>query len=154
MLKLVFLLFALPLFVFASSELPAITEAKPILTIEQKQLRASFLGEWESLQNTEGGNIRRTHLTRSADGRYVVRFEFSNHDGDIVNETTEYGDWGVSGDIYFTIFKGWLKNGTATPSDPYDAYNYDAYKILRVTENTLVIKNLTSGNKFYYKRLR
>ncbi|MEC4091915.1 hypothetical protein [Pseudoalteromonas rubra] len=127
-----------------------ITESKPALTQDKKQLRASFVGKWESTQLTKEGNTRHALIQRSSDSRYIVEFKVYYPDKTLKYQSKEFGVWGVSGGVYFTMFRGWVENDNFSPADPNNAYYYDAYKILNVTDNQLSYENLSSGNRFIY----
>lgn len=131
----------------------AVTETKPYLSFEQKKLRDAFVGKWSSRQATKKGGIKVSIINRKVDSRYVIEHKVYDKNSILIQESNEVGIWGVSGGIYFTVFRGWLENGQVTPSDPTDAYNYDAYKIKHVSENRLVYRDLSSGNKYIYKRV-
>lgn len=147
------LLFSTALFLGCSStNTPTITESKPDLTLDKKQLRNSFIGKWKSTQLTKDGNTKHALIERSPDGRYVVEFKIFYPDQTLKYQSKEFGFWGVSGEVYFTMFRGWIKNDKLSPANPNNAYYYDAYKILNASENELSYKNLSSGNKYIYQR--
>ena len=131
----------------------SVTESKPFLSIEKKELRATFVGKWTSKQSTKKGGIKESTISRSADSRYVVEHKISDNKSVLLQESNEVGIWGVSGGIYFTVFRGWLENGQVSLSDPTDAYNYDAYKIKHVSPTRLIYENLSSGNEYIYTKV-
>ena len=138
----------------ASSMEASVTEFKPLLTIDKKELRATFVGKWSSKQPTKKGGIKESIINRSVDSRYIIEHKIYDKNSALIQESKEVGMWGVSGGIYFTSFRGWLENGKVSPSDPTDAYNYDAYKIEHVDQDKLVYKNLSSGNEYTYNRVK
>lgn len=85
-----------------------------------------------------------------SDGRYVTEFKVLDSSANFKSEHKEFGLWGVSGGIYFTMFKGWIENDQLVPSDPTDAYNYDSYKIIDFKSDKLIYESLTSGNQYTY----
>ncbi|MCW8877830.1 MAG: hypothetical protein OQK51_12325 [Kangiellaceae bacterium] len=130
-----------------------VTESKPHLSMEKKQLRSAFVGKWTSKQPTKKGGVKESTINRSVDSRYIIEHKIFDDKSTLIQESREVGIWGVSGGIYFTVFRGWLENGKVSPSDPTDAYNYDAYKIKHVSPNKLVYKNLSSGNEYIYTKV-
>ena len=155
MKHLLILLFSSTLFFGCSStNTPTITESKPDLTLDKKQLRNGFIGKWESTQLTKDGNTKHAVIERNPDSRYVVEFKIFYPDQTLKYQSKEFGFWGVSGGVYFTMFRGWIKNDEFSPANPDNAYYYDAYKILNVSENELSYENLSSGNKYVYQRAK
>ena len=135
-------------------EIPAdvITDVKPVLSQDQYQTRDSFIGKWLSVQPTESGGTRNAVIERLGDSRYTITFKFFDSLGKLESEHKEFGLWGVSGGVYFTIYIGFIENNQMFKANPNDAHNYDTYKILSVTDNKLVYQSLSTGNKFTYKR--
>lgn len=129
-----------------------VTTHKPQLTEDKKALRESFVGKWQSISPTKEGGTRDTVIERLPDSRYVIEFKIYDAKGDLVNTQREFGFWGVSGGIYFTMYRGWIKNDEFYQADPSDAYNYDSYKIISTTEDKLEYQSLSSGNQFTYSR--
>ncbi|MBJ2138527.1 hypothetical protein JEU11_18895 [Paraglaciecola chathamensis] len=137
----------------SSTQPSKVTESKPELSLDKKQLRTSFVGKWESTQPTKDGNSKHAVIERTADGRYVVEFKIFYPDKTLKYQSKEFGFWGVSGGVYFTMFRGWIENDNFSPANLNNAYYYDAYKIVSVLENQLSYENLSSGNKYIYKRV-
>jgi uncharacterized protein YcfL len=137
----------------SSTNIPKITESKPELSLDKKQLRKGFVGKWESTQLTKEGNTKHAVIERSPDSRYVVEFKIYYPDKTLKYQSKEFGLWGVSGGIYFTMFRGWVENDNFSPANPDNAYYYDAYKINIVSEKILTYENLSSGNKYIYQRV-
>jgi uncharacterized protein YcfL len=131
----------------------SITESKPELKEDKKQLRSSFIGKWESTQLTKDGNTKHAVIERNSDSRYVVEFKIYYPDKTLKYQSKEFGFWGVSGGVYFTMFRGWIENDNLSPANPDNAYYYDTYKILNVAENQLSYESLSSGNKYIYDRV-
>ncbi len=136
---------------FASDEISAV---KPSLTQDKAAQRTAFIGQWESSQPTKEGGGRKTMMDRQSDSRYVVEFTVLNEKSEVLYKQKEFGFWGVSGGIYFTMYRGSIENDEFFPVDPSNAYNYDTYQITDVSDNKLVYKSLSSENIFTYTRLK
>lgn len=130
-----------------------ITAFKPVLTEDKKALRTSFVGKWLSKQPTKEGGTREALIERFDDGKYLVEFKVYDAKGALTKTQKEFGVWGVSGGIYFTVYRGLVENGQLYPSDPTDAYNYDSYKILEVSSEQLEYISLSSEGRFVYLRV-
>jgi hypothetical protein len=149
-LSLIFTL-ALAFNTFASDEISAV---KPSLTQDKKAQRTAFIGKWESSQPTKEGGVRKTIMDRQSDSRYVVEFTVLNEKSEVSYKQKEFGFWGVSGGIYFTMYRGSIENDEFFPVDPNNAYNYDTYQITDISDNKLVYKSLSSENIFTYTRVK
>jgi hypothetical protein len=136
---------------FASNEISAV---KPNLTQDKEAQRSAFIGKWESSQPTKEGGVRKTIMDRQSDSRYVVEFTVFNSKSEVSFKQKEFGFWGVSGGIYFTMFRGSIENDEFYPVDPNNAYNYDTYQITDINDNKLVYKSLSSENIFTYTRVK
>ena len=85
------------------------------------------------------------------DGTYKIDSRQTNKDG-TKNDSTEVGQWGISGDIYFSIFRGRLINKEILPVNPSNPYNYDAYKILQLNNEIFEYQATSSNHRFTAKR--
>ena len=130
-----------------------ITAFKPELKEDKKLLRVSFIGKWFSEQETKDGGFRRTTIERMPDSRYLVTFDIFDAEKKLIMNKKEFGYWGVSGGIYFTMYRGWIDQDRLFNVDPSDAYNYDTYKILSTSSDLLNYQSLSSGNLYTYSRV-
>lgn len=150
--RIIFIFILLTSFhLYSSDEISAV---KPDLTMDKEQQRASFIGVWESPQPTREGGKRHTLMTGLADSRYVVEFKIYGSESQLKIEQKEFGFWGVAGGIYFTMYRGSVKDDEFFPVDPNNAYYYDAYQITEIATDRLVYKSLSSENIFTYKRVK
>lgn len=118
----------------------------------QEYLRSKLLGKWFGSQpTTDGGNKTWTILRRN-DGRYEVTFRIYQADG-ASYDLEEVGFWGVSGPVYFTIFVGQEEEGSFVPSDPADASNYDAYRIIELTSERFEYEHFVTGDRYVVKKV-
>lgn len=137
----------------ATSDPNVISEYKPQVPKDRKEVRDGFVGKWESTQPTKSGGTRHSLIERNYDSRYVVEFTLLDETGSVKSTQKEFGYWGVAGGIYFTMFRGWINNDELEHADPDNPYNYDSYKVVEVTKDKLVYQSLSSGNLFTYSRV-
>lgn len=130
-----------------------VEEFKQPVASDKKEIRDGFVGKWRSEQSNDKGGINITTVIRSQDGRYLVEFTILDEKSNIKDKAEEFGFWGVSGGVYFTLFKGWIENDEFFAADPSNAYNYDAYRILDVNQETMTYESLASGNKYRYSKI-
>lgn len=130
----------------------AIDYEKTGLTYNQEKTWEIMIGKWYGSQPVKDGGTRQWIAERSDDGTYKITFRRYGKNGEI-EEQTEVGYWGVSGPIYFSIFKGWVKDGYLEPSNPRDPYNYDAYRIISLTDSVMEYESASSGNRYTLKKV-
>ena len=104
-------------------------------------------GKWYGYNTLNNGLKREWIIDRTNDGYYSVEFRTIDKDG-IVNKQIENGEWGVSGNVYFTIFKSFVIDGSEDISDSTDPYNRDTYKVLKLNDKTFEYKHFRTGEKF------
>ena len=106
-----------------------------------------MVGRWYGNQPTTDGGRKEWVVERDVRGTYEIRFLIREKDG-AVEESTEIGEWGISGGVYFSIFKGWVQDGKIKASDPTDPFSYDAYKIISLKSKAFTYESFISGEKF------
>ena len=150
----------LVILITSSLVLASISDEKPIITpatkpeLSQKKIESwsNMVGTWYGVLTNESGIIREQITTRYEDGTYKVTFR--NHEtNDKYKDSTEAGNWGISGPIYFTIYRGWLEGTDFIPSDPSDPYNYDAYKIIQLDTEVFVYESYSTKTQFSLKKV-
>lgn len=118
----------------------------------QTYLRSKLVGKWFGSQPTKDGGNQSWTIIRRNDGRYEVTFRIYGADG-ASQELQEVGFWGVSGPVYFTIFVGQEEDGGFVPSDPADASNYDAYRIIELSSERFEYEHFVTGNRYVVKKV-
>jgi len=93
--------------------------------------RFLLVGKWLGQMPDANGDLQQWLVSRFADGSYRIHLRIDRNDGSL-KEQIEVGMWGVSGPIYFTILKGWMKGGQFVPADMENPSFYDAYEILEL----------------------
>lgn len=120
--------------------------AVPINADQQLQ-HDLMLGKWYGNQPLKEGGTHEWIMQRGSRGQYLAEFKTTDKNGN-VSRQTEAGLWGVSGDVYFTIFMGYPHADGIELVDSSDPYHYDAYYILSLTETSFEYKNSRSGNTY------
>ena len=123
----------------------AVDEVKPVVAVTHA-LRSMMLGRWYGEAPLTNGGKRQWLTERFEDGTF--RIQFHTDAGEGPTSQTEAGFWGVSGQIYFTITRGWLRGELFFPADPTDAMFYDAYEILEFSAERFRYRNPETGNVF------
>ncbi|WP_298771096.1 hypothetical protein [uncultured Shewanella sp.] len=159
MSKLIGLLSIFVLFSLAScsqvlkAEHDEIAVVKPSLSEDKVAVRIGFIGKWLSKQSTKGGGSREAIINRFEDGQYIIEIKIFNSSGVLTTIQKEFGFWGVSGGVYFTIHRGWIADDQLYSSDPSDAYHYDSYDIIEISNNKLKYQSLSGGDTYTYLKI-
>ena len=139
------------LFGCASHHRLSYDEYKPEIHGAQER-RDSLVGNWYGEAISKNGVQRRWINRRSSDGSYIIEMKIDDPSSE--QPDREYGVWGMSGPVYFTMMRGWLdEDGEIRPSDPSDANFYDAYEIVQLTADAFTYRGLETGNVFTTRRV-
>lgn len=125
---------------------------KPPLKLVQDVAWNLMVGKWYGSQPTKDGGKQEKIMERSQQGTYKTTFRFYNQEG-TYKEHIEVGFWGISSSVYFTIFRGRLEGDKLTPSDPSNPYNYDAYKVIKLTKEVLEYNHFSNDAIYVNKRV-
>jgi hypothetical protein len=147
-------------FGFADIALPQTPEPQSNLIDDQKSRLnpaqeikwSQMVGTWYGDQPTKSGRRYMWIDHRYNDGTYKTNFRIIDASGKRL-EKTETGEWGVSGDIFFSIYKGDLHGDKVVPVDPANAHNRHAYKILRLTDDLFEYEHMDPGVKFTARKV-
>jgi len=135
---------------YTSSE--KVTNGSPLLSEKLEVKRNVMIGKWYGFQPLVKGGSKEHLVERYSNGQYKIAFRITDNEGTI-KDSEEVGYWGISGNIYFTIFKGWLQNNKVKYADPSSPYNYDAYEILYIDESKFEYKHIETGNSYIIKKV-
>lgn len=131
---------------------PAVTVNKPTSPIAVEVTRDRLVGWWYGDQPTKEGGRVQWLMRRAGDGSFRVTFRTTNALGQ-VDENTEVGEWGVSGNYLVTQTKGWLHQGVIRYAPSGDSYYWDVYELLTATADTLRYRAVESRNEYQVKRV-
>ncbi|KGK00636.1 hypothetical protein [Thalassotalea sp. ND16A] len=109
--------------------------------------REQLIGNWHRSEHLENENFSE-YAQLFADGTFMFTFYTYNLDGSLIEEISELGDWGLVGDIHFTITKEAVENQQVYAADMEDEDNYQAYKIIKIDANEFSYQHLLSGESF------
>jgi hypothetical protein len=120
-------------------------------TEQTAQNRRIFIGHWYGDERTTDGGKHQWLIERKDDGAFIIRIRTNGPEGTI--DQTEYGSWGVSEKIYFTITSGFLHDGLPDSADPTDPTLYDAYEIVSLTNDSMAYRSLETRDTFTARRV-
>ena len=69
-------------------------------------------------------------------GSFEFTFIYHNANGELTKQIIELGDWGLVGDIHFTMTKSEFIDEQHYAVDLAEPDNYNAYRVLELTSQT------------------
>ena len=119
--------------------------------------RELLFGRWFREDIDEPGKKIIEYAELSADGSFEFTFmtlEMRLGEADqIVEQVTELGDWGLVGDIHFTITKNEVVDEQLYSADLNDSNNYHAYKILQLNHHIFEYQHISTNEIFIMRKI-
>jgi|SRR5579859_3373375 len=131
---------------------PPVIGIEPATDSASLQRRQFMVGTWLEESALADGTSRRELVDRNVDGHYRMQFRTYNKDG-THEDQIEVGEWGISGNIYFTITKGWMIDGVLMSSDLTEPDYYDAYTIIKLTADEFTYKSVVIPDVYTARRV-
>ena len=128
-----------------------VKSSKEFVSSSQEVSWKLLTGKWYGSQPTKDGGIKQEVVERKSNGTYRISFKVKSKSG-AITQSEEYGEWGTSGSIYFSIFKGFIEAGKES-SVNVEPYNFDAYRIITLNPEVFEYEHVTTGNKYTVKRV-
>ena len=104
-------------------------------------------GKWLGEKQRKDGSVHKWLTQHNGDGTYMTVF-FNDY-----KRTVEVGEWGVSQNIEFKIFKGWIEEGRFKQALPQDHWTRDAYEVISLTDQDYEYRSLETGNLYKAKKV-
>lgn len=119
----------------------------------QSYNRALLFGKWYRSDRDDEGQLFTEFAEISSDGRY--EFTFIQHDdhGNVSEQSVESGDWGLVGNIHFTISKNEFINEVHYAADLEHDDNYHAYQVLTLNSQIFEYQHILSNEVFILRRV-
>lgn len=115
--------------------------------------RQKLIGAWYRSEVDENGDVHTEFSQLAEDGSYEFSFSIHNARGEVIMQSLELGDWGLVGDIHFTIAKAEIIENEQYATDLGDPNNYHAYKVIELNNQTFKYKHIVSNEVFILKRV-
>ena len=119
----------------------------------QSYHRALLFGKWYRSERDEDGNAFTEFAEISSDGRYEFTFMHHDDSGNVSEQSVESGDWGLVGDIHFTISKSEFVNDVHYAADMEHDDNYHAYRVLILNSQIFEYQHILSNEVFILRRV-
>lgn len=128
---------------YMKPETPAAIEAR----------RDMMIGRWLGEMPTMDGKFYKWLMDRRSDGGFTLTGQLMEQ-GRVISRNTEFGFWGVSGSVYFSMTREMLdEKGKIGALDTNSANYYDAYDILELGEGVFHYRHLETGNQYLVRRV-
>ena len=137
----------------ATDEPPPVQLGMDLSPEQTERYRTALIGTWFRSQPIVGGGTDSEISVFREDGSYVFSFQRKNAVGQVTDEVSELGSWGISGDIHFTITLAMDDHGRRIAVNPADADNYLAYRVLELNDAVFAYQTVVTGNVFRLNRV-
>ena len=110
--------------------------------------RALLFGKWFRQDTSEQGDKTVEYATLTNDGRFEFNFSVYDKSENLISENIELCDWGLVGDIHFTITKNEIVDKELFDADLTDSLNYHAYKVTKLDHHCFEYQHIESNESF------
>lgn len=115
--------------------------------------RELLFGSWYRGDTDDNGNVISESSVITADGSYEFTFIVYDAQGHVMEQSVELGDWGLVGDIHFTLAKSEFIDKAHYAADLNDADNYHAYNVLKLNSQIFKYQHVITNEVFILKRV-
>ncbi len=115
--------------------------------------RALLFGRWYRNDiDTQGRQIVE-YAELSADGSFEFTFVSTEQETNITEQIIELGDWGVVGNVHFTITKSEFVDQQLYAADLNNSDNYQAYNILQLNHQVFEYQHIETKEIFIMRKV-
>ena len=122
-----------------------------------KYERELLFGRWFREDIDEPNKKIIEYAQLSADGSFEFTFitlQVNVGEADqVVEQVTELGDWGLVGDIHFTITKNEVVDEQLYAVDLNDNNNYHAYRVLQLNHHIFEYQHIITNEIFIMRKI-
>ncbi|MFZ4724845.1 MAG: hypothetical protein ACOYMD_05320 [Paludibacter sp.] len=115
----------------------------PEPTLKQNADWKNRCGKWYSKSITKENETREEICDSYEDGTFILKTKTMDKEGNITIHI-ESGEWGISGNIYFTIIKAITENAVQGEVDVLSPFYRDAYKIKSLSDKKMVYQHINT----------
>lgn len=144
----------LALFLAGCAPMGTVTKLMPDLPENEIDMRNHLIGEWGITLDTKDGGKRRENAIMNADGTFKFTFTNISKSGDIEDEYSLTGLWGLVHNIHFTISLGTIEEGKHYNKDTSDPHNYSAYEVIELNDSIFKYRSLVTNVEFSLVKLK
>jgi len=119
--------------------------------------RELLLGRWFRQDTDEENRKIVEYAELSADGSFEFTFVTlavtAEKKEQVIEQVTELGDWGLVGDIHFTITKNEVVDEQLYAADLNNSDNYHAYRVLQLNHQLFEYQHVETKEVFKMRRI-
>jgi hypothetical protein len=115
--------------------------------------RALLFGRWYRNDIDEQGQQVVEYAELSADGSFEFTFVSTGQETNITEQVIELGDWGLVGNVHFTITKSELIDQQLYAADLNDSNNYQAYNVLKLNHQAFEYQHIETKEIFIMRKV-
>ncbi|MFT7006494.1 MAG: hypothetical protein ACJAXJ_001002 [Colwellia sp.] len=115
--------------------------------------RALLFGRWYRNDIDEQGQQVVEYAELSADGSFEFTFVSTEQETNITEQVIELGDWGLVGNVHFTITKSELIDQQLYAADLNDSNNYQAYNVLKLNHQSFEYQHIETKEIFIMRKV-
>ena len=115
--------------------------------------REQLIGQWYRLDVDEQGHQMSEYAEIAADGSYEFTFSTLDNNGSVIQQSIELGDWGLVGDIHFTLTKSELVDNELYSADLANSDNYHAYRVVQLNSQVFEYQHIVTNEVFIMRRV-
>ncbi|WP_328824566.1 hypothetical protein [Thalassotalea algicola] len=115
--------------------------------------RQLLIGRWIRNCHDEEGNPFVEQADFYLDGSFEFCFMTMSKDGMIKEQVIELGDWGLVGDMHFTITKNEVIDEKLYAADLSNEDNYHVYRVVNLNADSFEYQHIVSKESFILKRV-
>ncbi len=112
-----------------------------------------LIGQWLGNSTDDQGNPVVEYADFFDDGSFEFCFMHVAADGQVLEQTIELGDWGLVGNIHFTVTKNDVVDEKMYAADLTHPDNYHAYEVTKLTAERFEYFHIVSKETFILKRV-
>lgn len=115
--------------------------------------RALLIGRWYGGSSDIPENCFSEYAEIAEDGSFEFTFISLDEQGKELEKIIELGDWGLVGDIHFTITKSEIVDNNHYAADLADEDNYHAYRVLQLNSQIFEYQHVITKEVFILRRV-
>jgi hypothetical protein len=115
--------------------------------------RALLFGRWYRKDIDEQGQQVVEYAELSADGSFEFTFVSTEQETNVTEQIIELGDWGLVGNVHFTITKTELIDQQLYAADLNDSNNYQAYNVLQLNHQVFEYQHIETKEVFIMRKV-
>jgi hypothetical protein len=115
--------------------------------------RSLLCGQWFSNSINDDGLKCTEYANMAPDGSFEFTFSIFDEGNQIIEKIVELGDWGLVGDIHFTMTKNEVVDDELYAADLNNEDNYHAYRVLQLNHQIFEYQHIITNETYIMRRV-